>query len=74
MTKIRTNVNITNGAYWRIAEVPTPNRLLADPTVFKTVLQAVAVNNPYWTSIPNSNRPKQLGRLLCYRYTNAGYK
>ena len=32
---------------WRIAEVPTPIRLLAVPTVFKTVLRAVAVNNPY---------------------------
>ena len=31
---------------WRIAEVPTPIRLLTVPTVFKTVLQAVAVNNP----------------------------
>ena len=28
---------------------------------------------PRWSSIPDSNRPKQLGRLLCYHYTNAAY-
>ena len=36
---------------WRVTEVSIPNRVLADPTVFKTVLAAVQDNYPNSFSI-----------------------
>ena len=46
MTKIHTNVNITNGVHWRQAEVSLPILSLV-PLVFKTRFGAVRINLPY---------------------------